>query len=153
MKFELIDAEKANIPVALACKALGVSRAGYYASKKRPESMRARDDRRLSVKVCESFKLGRTYYGSPRILYAASVGALLLPQRDRGGRGAGSPGVRSGLLPPDGRRVSNYGRALRRGRRTKAVSGVTAPERRGCSCGARRSLGDRGTFVVRRGCP
>jgi hypothetical protein len=47
--------------VALACKALGVSRAGYYASKKRPESTRARDDRRLTVKVCESFKLGRTY--------------------------------------------------------------------------------------------
>jgi putative transposase len=68
VKFELIDAEKANIPVALACKALGVSRAGYYASKKRPESTRARDDRRLTVKVCESFKLGRTYYGSPRIL-------------------------------------------------------------------------------------
>ena len=68
MKFEIIDAEKANIPAALACKALGVSRAGYDARNQRPESARARGDRRLTVKVRESFTLGRTYYGSPWIL-------------------------------------------------------------------------------------
>jgi putative transposase len=68
VKFALIDAEKATCPVATACDALGVSRPGYYAWRKRPESARTRDDRRLSVKVRESFQLGRTYYGSPRIL-------------------------------------------------------------------------------------
>ena len=68
MKFALIDAEKANVPVATACKALGVSRPGFYAWRRRPESARARDDRRLAVKVRESFERGRTYYGSPRIL-------------------------------------------------------------------------------------
>jgi transposase InsO family protein len=68
VKFALVDAEKATCPVAMACEALGVSRAGYYAWRRRPESTRARDDRRLSVKVRESFQLGRTYYGSPRIL-------------------------------------------------------------------------------------
>jgi putative transposase len=68
VKFALIDAEKATCPVATACEALGVSRPGYYAWRRRPESARARDDRRLSVKVRESFQLGRTYYGSPRIL-------------------------------------------------------------------------------------
>ena len=67
MKFALIDAEKAACPVATACDALGVSRPGYYAWRKRPESARARDDRRLSARVRESFQLGRTYYGSPRI--------------------------------------------------------------------------------------
>ena len=68
MKFALIDAEKATCPVATACEALGVSRPGYYAWRRRPESKRAREDRRLAVKVRESFELGRTYYGSPRIL-------------------------------------------------------------------------------------
>jgi putative transposase len=68
VKFALIDAEKASVPVAMACKALGVSRPGFYAWRRRPESAHARDDRRLSVKVRESFERGRTYYGSPRIL-------------------------------------------------------------------------------------
>ena len=68
MKFALIDAEKATCTVANACEALGVSRPGYYAWRRRPESTRAREDRRLAVKVRESFELGRTYYGSPRIL-------------------------------------------------------------------------------------
>jgi putative transposase len=68
VKFAPIDAEKATCPVATACEALGVSRPGYYAWRRRPESARARDDRRLAVKVRESFQLGRTYYGSPRIL-------------------------------------------------------------------------------------
>jgi transposase InsO family protein len=53
--------------VATACEALGVSRPGYYAWRRRPESTRAREDRRLAVKVRESYELGRTYYGSPRI--------------------------------------------------------------------------------------
>jgi len=29
--FRLIDAEKANYPVALLCRMLGVSKSGYYA--------------------------------------------------------------------------------------------------------------------------
>jgi transposase InsO family protein len=68
VKFALIDAEKGTCPVATACEALGVSRPGYYAWRRRPESTRACEDRRLAVKVRESFELGRTYYGSPRIL-------------------------------------------------------------------------------------
>jgi putative transposase len=68
VKFALIDAEKATCTVGNACEALGVSRPGYYAWRRRPESTRAREDRRLAVKVRESFELGRTYYGSPRIL-------------------------------------------------------------------------------------
>lgn len=67
MKFALIEAEKASIPVATACRALDVSRAGYYASQERPESARARDDRRLAVKVRESFERSRKTYGSPRV--------------------------------------------------------------------------------------
>ena len=33
MKFDAIEAEKAKYPVALMCRMLEVSRAGYYASR------------------------------------------------------------------------------------------------------------------------
>jgi transposase InsO family protein len=49
------------------CKALGVSRAGYYAWCERPESAHAREDRRLGVLVRESHVQSRRTYGSPRV--------------------------------------------------------------------------------------
>ena len=49
------------------CRALRVSRAGYYAWKSRPESERSKDDRRLSVLVRAAHEVGRCYYGSPRV--------------------------------------------------------------------------------------
>ena len=64
----MVEAEKATWPISKACRALGVSRPGYYAWRRRPESARVRDDRRLAVKVRESFERSRQTYGSPRIL-------------------------------------------------------------------------------------
>lgn len=49
------------------CRVLKVSRAGYYAWKKRPESARSKEDRRLSVLVRAAHEAGRCYYGSPRV--------------------------------------------------------------------------------------
>ena len=56
MKFAFIEveAECAEFSVTEWCRVLRVSRAGYYAWKARPESARAREDRRLSVLVAES---------------------------------------------------------------------------------------------------
>ena len=42
--FEFIDAEKAHYPVGLLCKALDVSRPGYYAHTRRPPSKHASRD-------------------------------------------------------------------------------------------------------------
>jgi transposase InsO family protein len=67
MKFALIHAEKANEPVSMWCRALGLSRAGYYASRSRPEAKHVRDDRRLAVLVRESHERSRKTYGSPRV--------------------------------------------------------------------------------------
>lgn len=67
MKFALIEAEKASCLVATACKALGVSRPGFYAWRRRPESTHARADRRLAVMVRESHERSRKTYGSPRV--------------------------------------------------------------------------------------
>jgi transposase InsO family protein len=53
--------------VAECCRALDVSPSGFYAWRTRPESTRAREDRRLKVLVRTSFEDGRGYYGSPRV--------------------------------------------------------------------------------------
>jgi transposase InsO family protein len=65
--FATIAAERAHYPVQVLCRTLGVSPSGFYASRTRPESKRAQEDRRLKVLVHASFAGGRGYYGSPRI--------------------------------------------------------------------------------------
>jgi putative transposase len=59
--------EKAHHTVTILCRCLEVTPSGFYAWRTRPESTRAREDRRLKVLVHTSFKEGRGYYGSPRI--------------------------------------------------------------------------------------
>ena len=44
MRFAFIDAEKARHKVNVLCRALRVSRSGYYASRRRPISRRACED-------------------------------------------------------------------------------------------------------------
>jgi putative transposase len=67
VKFAAIDAEKAEYEIAKMCRWARVSRSGFYAWRRRVEPARARDDRRLAVKVRESFEQSRRTYGSPRI--------------------------------------------------------------------------------------
>ena len=66
MRFRCVDAEKAY-PVAMKCRLLGVSRAGYYAWKHRPESERSQRDRQLSTMIDAIYAKSRRTYGSPRI--------------------------------------------------------------------------------------
>ena len=65
--FAWIDAEKAEFPIRKLCQVLRVSPSGFYASRGRPESTHARDDRRLRVLIQASFDESRQRYGSPRI--------------------------------------------------------------------------------------
>lgn len=67
MKFSFIDAKKACFPVASLCRHLGVSRSGYYAWAKRPESARKKSDRALSVEVVAVHQESRGTYGAPRV--------------------------------------------------------------------------------------
>ena len=67
MKFAWIAAEKATFRVRDLCRALGVTRSGFYAWSVRPESRHARRDRQLSVLVRASFEASKGRYGSPRI--------------------------------------------------------------------------------------
>jgi putative transposase len=67
VKFELIDAQKARFPLSFMCRQLGVSRAGFYAWKRRPESERQKADRALAAEVAAVHQRSRGTYGSPRV--------------------------------------------------------------------------------------
>jgi putative transposase len=67
MRYAFIDVEKAVYPVAMLCRVLRVSRAGFYAWRERPESARVREDRRLAVLVHAAHEQSRRTYGSPRV--------------------------------------------------------------------------------------
>ena len=67
MRFTFIAAKKAEHTVTILCRCLCVTRSGFYAWQARPESLHARDDRRLKVLVHTSFAESRRNYGSPRV--------------------------------------------------------------------------------------
>ena len=67
MRFRFIVAEKAEHSITILCRCLRVTRSGFYAWQRRPESTHARDDRRLKVLVRASFEESTHRYGSPRI--------------------------------------------------------------------------------------
>ena len=59
--------ERAHHTVTILCRCLQVTRSGFYAWRRRPESTHARDDRRLKVLVRASFEESKHRYGSPRV--------------------------------------------------------------------------------------
>jgi transposase InsO family protein len=65
--YELIHAERGNIPVARACRVLQVSRSGYYQWLHREPSRRSIDDAVLAAEVKEVFHEHRGRYGAPRV--------------------------------------------------------------------------------------
>jgi len=67
MKFRLIDANKADMPVDRMCALLDVSVSGYYAWKKRAPSQRQLDDFVLLAHIRAQFALSNETYGAPRM--------------------------------------------------------------------------------------
>lgn len=67
MKYAFIRDHSAQHKVSCLCRALEVSASGYYAWKDRPESARAKSNRRLMTKISLFHKVSREIYGSPRI--------------------------------------------------------------------------------------
>jgi putative transposase len=66
-RFRFIAAVAAAHPVALSCRVLGVSRAGFYAWRRRPPSARARADAALTELIHAIHQQNRGTYGSPRV--------------------------------------------------------------------------------------
>jgi len=65
--YKLIHAERDHIPVERACRALEVSRSGYYKWRNGKPSERAKSDIELKAKVVQIHRENRGRYGSPRI--------------------------------------------------------------------------------------
>lgn len=80
MKYAAITAHQASFPVALMCRALSVSRSGFYAARRRAISARAKHDEELRMQVRVIHQASRRTYGSPR------VHAELQAQGERCGR-------------------------------------------------------------------
>lgn len=80
MKYAAIKAHQACFEVALMCRALEVSRSGFYAAHQRRASVRARRDEELRMQVRVIHQASRCTYGSPR------VHAELQAQGERCGR-------------------------------------------------------------------
>lgn len=65
--FRLIHAERAQYPVAVSCRILGVSRSGYYRWLGASPSDQMQSDARLSAEVREIYREHEGRYGSPRV--------------------------------------------------------------------------------------
>jgi len=67
VRFELIQAKKADHSVALLCRVLNVSRQGFYAWLRRKPCRRRRQDQRLAGQIRQAFRDSRGRYGAPRV--------------------------------------------------------------------------------------
>ena len=67
MKYVFIQDHVGRHSVLRLCEALGVSRGGYYSWLSRPESQRAREDRRLLPRIRAAYRQSQRRYGSPRV--------------------------------------------------------------------------------------
>jgi transposase InsO family protein len=70
MKYQFIDTYRSAFAVEKMCRALKVSKSGYYAWRVRPKSKRARENEQLDHHIKTVYRKNRGTYGSPRITEA-----------------------------------------------------------------------------------
>jgi transposase InsO family protein len=75
-RFRFIDAEKAAYPIALLCRVLAVSRAGYYAWVRRGVSARTQADAELTGTIRQVHARSRATYGAPRVHADLAAGGI-----------------------------------------------------------------------------
>jgi putative transposase len=109
--FRLIAAEKANHPVSLMCRLLGVSRSGFHAWERRAPSDRQLTDAWLLEQIKQIHADNRDVYGAPRIHAELRMARGVRVGRKRVERLMRQAGI-SGLVPK------------KRGRTTVRVPGV-----------------------------
>ena len=110
-RFRFIAAEKANHPISLMCRMLGVSRSGYHAWLRRPPSDRELSDAWLLERIRQVHSANRGVYGAPRVHAELRLAHGIRVGRKRVERLMRAAGI-SGLIPK------------RRGRTTIRVPGV-----------------------------
>ncbi|MYH51347.1 MAG: IS3 family transposase [Gemmatimonadetes bacterium] len=98
--YEFITAHQADFPVAAMCRALGLSRSGYYSWVRRPPSAHARRDDELARRIHAIWSASGGTYGRPRIHAALQREGFRIGQK-RVGRLMKSMGLRGGRPPSD----------------------------------------------------
>ncbi len=84
MKYRAIQSCRAQFSVALMCRVVGVSRAGFYAAGKRTGSARAKRDEELRTQIRVVHQASRGTYGSPRVhALVARARRAVWPQKGR----------------------------------------------------------------------
>jgi putative transposase len=76
-RYRFTHAERATYPVAVLCRVLRVSRAGYYAWAGRGASARAQADADLAAQIAAAHARSRATYGAPRIHAALRAARLM----------------------------------------------------------------------------
>ena len=76
MRFAFVKDNRSRYPVAVLCDVLSVSRSGFYAWAKRPESGRARRRAELVEHVRAAHAQSRRTYGSPRVTQALKASGV-----------------------------------------------------------------------------
>ena len=67
MRYEFIQAHRAEFEIKVMCRVLDASRSGYYAWRKRPVSSREMANQEMKEQIDEIYQQSRHTYGSPRI--------------------------------------------------------------------------------------
>lgn len=80
-KYAVIAAHRSAFDVRVMCRALSVSRAGFYASQGRRPSAHAQADARLRVVVRTEFTKASARYGSPRVTRALKKRGMVVGEK------------------------------------------------------------------------
>jgi len=70
MKYQFIDKHRSEFAVKKMCRALTISKSGYYAWKSRPKSKRNLENEKLDHHIKTIYSKNKGNYGSPRITEA-----------------------------------------------------------------------------------
>jgi putative transposase len=109
--YRFIAAEKANYPISLMSRVLGINRQAFHAWERRPPSQRSLEDAFLTERIREIHRAARGVYGARRIHAELRMAEGVRVSRKRVERLMREAGI-SGLVP------------RRRGRTTIRVPGV-----------------------------
>jgi transposase InsO family protein len=81
VRFAFISTEKAGFPVRVLCRALEVTRSGYYAWTQRPLAARTQRDQQLIIQLRLVHAESRRTYGRPRLHRALRARGLCIGEK------------------------------------------------------------------------
>lgn len=81
MKYAVIQAHRREFPVSLMCRALEVSRSGFYDWRKRGPREHPSEEQRLRVEIRSIHRRSRRSYGSPRVHRALRKRGILCSRK------------------------------------------------------------------------